>query len=540
MPLIARFNRVTTLTLAIGFATLWVICGPGPVGAQNTGQSLAPELPRVALDTAQLPVGGKTFQVRKGSDPQGAFDAAQPGDTIALEAGVAFRGNFILPKKTGSAWIVIRTSASDKDLPPAGTRVGARHFSVMPKLVSPNDSPAIQTAPGAHHYRFIGVEFSVAESVTRMSSIVAFGGRQTSLRDVPSNLILDRCFVHGHRKADTFQGVLLNSASSAIVNSRISDIHVRGRDSQAILGYNGPGPFKISNNYLEAAGENIMFGGADPAIRDLVPSDIEIFGNHLFKPASWDAADASYAGTAWTQKAIVELKNAQRVLIRGNVLENMPGVKGAALLLTPRNQGNTAPWSTVQDVSFRKNIVRNVAVGWKAQGTDEGFRSRQLRRVLIRNNLWLEIRRSFFYAIGPIDDLVIDHNTALPVSYSAYHVEGAPPLIRFQLTNNIIGGGALGLKFARAGDSRWLPEALVKQNALIGPGGVRAWDKGAVSGETEAFRKFLSASEAGVNGDGTLDHRSPLRDAGRDGRDVGVRFQDLDEAVRSVSPPPGS
>lgn len=71
-----------------------------------------------------------------------------------------------------------------------------------------------------------------------------------------------------------------------MVDSHLSEAHVVGFDAQAICGVNGPGPFKIVNNYLEGSGENIMFGGADPAIRDLVPSDIEFRGNHCFKPLS--------------------------------------------------------------------------------------------------------------------------------------------------------------------------------------------------------------------------------------------------------------
>ena len=77
----------------------------------------------------------------------------------------------------------------------------------------------------------------------------------------------------------------MNSASTAIVDSYISDIHEVGADSQAICCWNGPGPFKIVNNYLEAAGENVMFGGADPSIAELVPSDIEFRHNHCFKPS---------------------------------------------------------------------------------------------------------------------------------------------------------------------------------------------------------------------------------------------------------------
>jgi len=473
--------------------------------------------------------------VRKGADPQAALDAAQPGDIVSLEAGAVFRGNFVLPKKEGSDWIVVRTSASDSDLPRPGTRMSPATSVLMPKLVSPNDSPAVRTAPGAHHYRFVGVEFTAAESVTRIGSIVAFGARHARLEDVPSHLILDRCFVHGQPGADTFQGVLLNSGAAAVVDSHVSEIHVRGQDSQAVLGYNGPGPFKLSNNYLEAAGENVMFGGADPAISDLVPSDIEISGNHMAKPRSWNVGDPAYAGVPWTQKAILELKNAQRVLIRGNVLENIAGEKGAALLLTPRNQGNSAPWSVVRDVTFQDNIVRDAAVGWKAQGLDDGHRSQQLRRVSIRNNLWLSISRSFFYALGPIEDLAIERNTALPISYSAFHVEGDSPMQRFRLVKNIIGSGARGLAFARVGDPRWLPGAVIGGNVLIGSGSTKGlgWAETPLDG---LFRVFRDMASAGVNKDGSFAGGSLLRAPGGGEEEPGVDLRGLEEATRAASP----
>src|SRR5690606_35569096 len=44
---------------------------------------------------------------------------------------------------------------------------------------------------------------------------------------------------------------------------------------------------RIINNHLEAAGENILFGGADPKIPDLVPSNIEIRNNHFYKNPAW-------------------------------------------------------------------------------------------------------------------------------------------------------------------------------------------------------------------------------------------------------------
>src|SRR2546426_839319 len=109
-------------------------------------------------------------------------------------------------------------------------------------------------------------------------------------------------------------GIAMNSASTAVIDSYISDFKDT-KDSLAIASWNGPGPFKIVNNYLEAAGENVMFGGLDPAIPNLVPADIEIRGNHFFKPTAWRGVWAAV-------KNLFELKNARRVLIEGNIFEN--------------------------------------------------------------------------------------------------------------------------------------------------------------------------------------------------------------------------
>src|SRR5207247_4884831 len=59
----------------------------------------------------------------------------------------------------------------------------------------------------------------------------------------------------------------------------------------------------------------MMFGGGDPSISNLVPSDIEIRNNHFFKPTSWRGVWAAV-------KNNFELKNARRLLVEGNIFEN--------------------------------------------------------------------------------------------------------------------------------------------------------------------------------------------------------------------------
>ena len=83
------------------------------------------------------------------------------------------------------------------------------------------------------------------------------------------------------------RGIALNAAAVTIRDSYIADCKGVGQDTQAIGGWNGPGPYTIENNYLEAAGENVMFGGADPAIANLVADGITFRGNYLSRPMAW-------------------------------------------------------------------------------------------------------------------------------------------------------------------------------------------------------------------------------------------------------------
>lgn len=517
----------------------FVACAHSPVStpalAQSARQPVPPTLPNRFLDTSYTPPLGRTLAVHAGEDLQAALDAVRPGETISLAPGAVFSGNFRLPKKAGSEWIVVRSGAPDEKLPTLGTRITPAFAPVLPKLVTPNSNPAISTEPGARHYRFIGVEFTAARGVKEMYSIVAFGAGQTSEADTPHDLILDRCYVHGNPDLSSRRGVLLNSAAAAVIDSYVTEIHAAGYDSQAILGYNGPGPFKIVNNFLEGAAENIMFGGADPAIPGLVPSDIEIRGNHLFKPLNWWPGKPGFSGVKWTIKNLLEFKNAQRVLVEANLLENN---SGPALLLTPRNQSGTAPWSVVQDVLFRNNVIKNAAGGFIALSTDNEHSSQPTKRIAIVNNLWLGVTERFFgLGAGPggFQDFVIDHNTAVPSSYATYYLETrtSPATVRFRLTNNLMGFGAYGVGVATPDLNfpKMMPDALIARNALVSlaeggdrQGATRNRPPGVNQG---MYRSFPNAEAAGIKEDGTLTERSPNRRAATDGKDIGVDFDEL-------------
>src|SRR5262249_10934771 len=132
----------------------------------------------------------------------------------------------------------------------------------------------------------------------------------TSLSQLPSDVVFDRCYVHGTPQGNVRRGIAMNSARTSIVDSYFADFHEAGGDAQAIASWNGSGPFKIVNNYLEGAAENVLFGGADASIPNLTPSDIEIRANLISKPLKWNPSSSSYDGSQWTVKNLLELKHA--------------------------------------------------------------------------------------------------------------------------------------------------------------------------------------------------------------------------------------
>ena len=295
---------------------------------------------------------------------------------------------------------------------------------------------------------------------------------------MPHNLIFDRSYLHGDPKRGVRRAIALNSRSTAVIDSYISDCKEVGAESQAIAGWGGPGPFKIVNNYLEGAGENVMFGGADPTIPNLVPSDIEIRRNHFAKPRSWRIGDPAYAGTPWTVKNLLEFKNARRALVEGNLFEyNWPHAQnGFAILFTVRNQDGGAPWSVVEDVDFVNNIVRHVGSGDQHPGRDDNHPSQQAKRIRIANNLFEDVGgawgggRLFQLLAGP-SDVVIEHNTAVHTD-NIITVDGEP-LTRFVYSDNITPHNAYGIIGNGTGTGRltigkFFPGGRLKHNVIAG------------------------------------------------------------------------
>ena len=581
---------------------------PGSILA-GTGQSSAPpkstnfdgpaELPRqhVKSSLSETHAGGKTWMVHAGESLQQALASVSCGDVIQLEAGATFNGNFTLPQKScdDSHWIIIRTSAPDSSLPPEGTRLtpcyagvsslpgrpafpcaSAKNVLAKIALDGTAGSGPITFAPGANHYRLMGLEVTRGAFSNPVYNLVVF-------KAASDHLVFDRLWVHGSAQDETTRGIALAGTNIAVVDSFFSDFHCISKsgsctDAQAIAGGGGNlpmGDYKIVNNFLEASGENIMFGGGAATT---TPADIEIRHNHFFKPLIWMKGEAGYVGAAngnpFMVKNLLEMKNAQRVLVEGNILEYCWGgfsQSGFAILLTPKNQAggngtNVCPACQVTDVTIRYNLIRHVGAGFQIANalSDNGGVQLDGQRYSIHDvviddmdgkkygGAGLFLQFSVTAGAPLLHNVTIDHITAFPTSMmiNIGHMAAARgPMKNFVFTNNILSVGTYPVWSTGGGNGNcaFFDKPLTTFNACFSG---YTFAGNALIGNAPAFppnlwppKNFFPATakdvrfvnyNGGNGGDYHLQPSSPYKHKGTDGKDLGADVDAINAAIAGV------
>ncbi len=530
-----------------------------------------PILPLYSVDTT-LPTGWNGAADATVSTALGLTDALAAVDqnlgrtyVIEITAGSSISGTFKIPNKTGSNWLVIRTSGY-ASLPATGTRVSPSDATNMAKLTNSSDVPNFWFELGAHNVRLIGIEVTnTASSVSTLSYCgydYVGGVYASSLAQLPSYITYDRCYFHGQTTGNIVRGAEFDPTYGAIIDCYFSDFHHTGSDAQAFYAFTSPGPFKIDNNYLSATGENVMFGGADTQITNVTPSDITFTNNYCKKPLTWYLAHPSSDGTNWVIKNLFELKHAQRILIDGNVFDGCwpQGQTGYAILFTPRNQSGTNPWAVVKDVTFTNNVVRNTLSGINLLTSDNPFNgggySEALDRIKIENNLVLCDGTNFNLAGGGSSNLIsmgagagiqpshaiqIRHNTMLHLAngYAQWLLGEAPTFSSWsKYKDNIFTAGyygvqASGLTAGTVSLDAYHTRYEYDYNLHIRDGG---------ASNTLPSGNFSVAnfSDAGftdfAGGDYSLTNGSTYHNAASDGTDIGVDWTALQSAISGVVP----
>lgn len=181
--------------------------------------------------------------------------------------------------------------------------------------------------------------------------------------------VVNACWIHGKPSQDLRRGFVMQGRRCALINSWVSDIHVRGNgDNQCVWQSSSDGPSKVVNCTLMGSGENQLFGGADPAVRDgsLVPRNALTKWCHVYNPKEANPNDPSYLsgpynGIVYPQKNLLESKDCFQWWIEGCVLQNcrISGQTGYPLLFQALSDNNSSPQTTVSDIAIRYLLVED-------------------------------------------------------------------------------------------------------------------------------------------------------------------------------------
>jgi hypothetical protein len=484
-----------------------------------------------------MPARGASLFVAAGQPLQPALDQAQPGDTITLQAGATFTGNFVLPAKPASRQPITIQSSMMSSLPAAGKRVSPAHAPYMAKIVSPGNVAAISFGKAAANYRIMGLEITVAPGIYSNGVVTVGTGYETSVADLPSNILLDRLYIHGDKYTGGKRGVAMNARSVTVKGSYISDFKSTWQDAQAVCGWNGPGPFVIENNYLEASGENILFGGTPPTVPNNVPADIVIRRNHLYKPLSWRIGDPTYAGVPWLVKNLLELKCSRRVVIDGNVMEYswVHGQVGFAVLLTLKTNGGSC--AVLEDIAVTRNIIRHAAGAFNILGHENGVGTGQ--RILIRDNIIEDINDAKWGGgygnlahIAKLASLTFEHNTVFSSRGNIYFYDR--PSSGFIYRNNIaseviymVCGEAAGC--GNGSLATWAPGAVIAKNVFSGAPAT-SYPVDNFYPATVYDAQFVDPFASNY----ALQPTSPYKNAGTDMKDLGADIAAVTAATAGV------
>ncbi len=581
-------------------------CGAGdvPMFGSNDGPAT---LPQSCYDTDRsvTPSPGPTILVLAGQSIGSRLGKAVCGDVVELQAGASFAPFFVPAKNCDAAhYITIRTSAPDASLPVEGSRITpcyagiaslpnrpaypcAIPANVMAQILVTNPSSSgISFAAGANYYRFIGIEVTRAAGIGTVRTLVN--------ANKASHVIFDRMWIHGTETDTTDYGVLLDTSNYvAIVDSYLNNFHCPSTstaciDDKAITGGSTAtlpeGTWKIVNNFVEGAAENVGFGIPGSSVT-VAPTNIEIRHNYFYKPTSWMLGDPNYNGLSFTVRDHLVFKNASQVLVEGNVLQNSwvgfgagyGQELGAAFVLTPRIAGVAVSCATcfVTNITLRYNYASHLPQAFaltSPANTTEKFASGN-NNFSIHDDVFDDLNYAGCSAcstvftnaifggtnatIPPVNDVLqnvtINHVTEVssgsPIGFLTIGGTTAafpPQESNIVISNSIFYAGTKGFATAGGGTascevvSSGAPQAIFANcwnpysfaaNVVVGGGSLvlknLTWPTSTFLPATASNIQFVNLN-GGVAGDYHLQTTSPFWGAATDGLDVGANIDAVD------------
>ena len=254
---------------------------------------------------------GATITVRAGDNLQTAIERGAAGRHASLlQAGATFTGNFVLPVKTGAP--------SSRSAPrPSPARRMQQPGSPRPRAVARQDPSAEHHArtrdgPGQHHWRLMLLEFPRHAPRPTARSFRSGTGRGRRTRFRWFRTIRARSPLHPRRPAiGQKRGIALNAAAVTIRNCYISDIKAVGARHPGDRRLERPRALSHREQLSRSVWRDLLLGGADPGIPNLVATGVVVRRNHFTARCRWrdpivadsDRRDASRSRVARSRPA---------------------------------------------------------------------------------------------------------------------------------------------------------------------------------------------------------------------------------------------
>lgn len=281
------------------------------------------------------------------------------------------------------------------------------------------DAPICTFWNVASNWRFTGIDIITKSGTEQHAYMVVVGGPELSVDAMVHDIWFDRIIIRGlPNENGPLAGIQYNGWNIDITDSWVDHIKRNpGYDAFGIGSVSSPGPSLIKNNYVSAASENIITGGASVPIRMPV-TRMTIVGNYIRKDAymfcqktstgnvcgksgapsgacyyGTDGTGAAYQDTSvatstcsgggcyrcqsngtWLEdnslvyrgdynvKSLIEFKTCSHCVVEGNVAEFGPsGADGgnAYALLTSQGFQGEGPVNRTDFLTVRNNWFRN-------------------------------------------------------------------------------------------------------------------------------------------------------------------------------------
>jgi hypothetical protein len=292
---------------------------------------------------------------------------------LLIDPGVLFAGALTLRNNAHGFRLEVCTSAH-ASLPPQdsnGTNRGSHANTAssadrafMPEMYPTGaDVPVMGQNNGASHIRFRGILFTNRNDVSQAGTGLIFlqPSANTVLANYCQDIMFEQCVFDGFARVGMSNKIkkliYAGGTNVAIFNCYMERVGIDGADSACVNIMFGPGPYKVTNNYMSVGGDAVggVFtggGGLPGPTGDMLLKDADFSQNIIHM-------DPDYGDC----KNWLELKFGVRILMDGNRLLGVHdgAAQQQAVIIRLTDQFGPNIYTNTQDIHFTNNDFSQVS-----------------------------------------------------------------------------------------------------------------------------------------------------------------------------------